>query len=512
MTNQKIANLVRVVAFCVIAAGAGLWAGSRAGSHWWAQSIPTTVAAAQSNVTPGSLEAGFAPVVQKDLPAVVNISSSKVVHNQGNGGGNGGGNDGTQLFNDPFFRQFFGDNFGGALRAPRDQVEHSLGSGVIVNADGYILTNNHVVDGATDITVTLSDKRDMKAKVVGTDPKSDLAVLKVDAKNLPTLTFGDSSKVRPGDLALAMGSPFGLRQTVTMGIVSATGRSNLGIEDYEDFIQTDAAINPGNSGGALVNTRGELIGINTAILNNGGSGGNEGVGFAVPSNMAHAVMSQILEHGKVSRGYMGVAPEDITTALAQSFHLSDTRGVLIADVSAGSPAAQAGIERGDVIREMDGQRIDDANQLRLRVSMTAPGTTVRFKLLHDGAEKTVPVKLAELPDQAQREGPNVGGGGGSRGRGPSALNGVMVQNVDSETLRELNLPPTTKGVVVTDVADGSPAATAGLQSGDIIEEVDRGRVTNVDEFERALRRASGSNVLLLVNHGGNVRYIAIEPR
>jgi serine protease Do len=503
MTNQKIANLVRVVAFCVIAAGAGLWAGS----HWWSHSIPTTVAAAQSNVTPGSLEAGFAPVVQKDLPAVVNISSSKVVHNQGNGGGN----DGTQLFNDPFFRQFFGNNFGGAFRAPRDQVEHSLGSGVIVNADGYILTNNHVVDGATDITVTLSDKRDLKAKVVGTDPKSDLAVLKVDAKNLPTLTFGDSSKVRAGDLVLAIGSPFGLRQTVTMGIISATGRSGLGIEDYEDFIQTDAAINPGNSGGALVNTRGDLIGINTAILNNG-SNGNEGVGFAVPSNMAHAVIAQILEHGKVSRGYMGVAPEDITSALAQSFHLSDTRGVLIADVSANSPAAQAGIERGDVIREMNGQKIDDANQLRLRVSMTAPGTAVQFKLLHDGAEKTVSVKLAELPEQAQREGPNVGGGGGSRGRGPSALNGVMVQNVDSETLRELNLPPTTKGVVVTDVADGSPAAMAGLQSGDIIEEVNRGRVTNVDEFERALRNASSRTVLLLVNHGGNVTYIAIEPR
>ena len=362
-----------------------------------------------------------------------------------------------------------------------------------------------MVDGATDVRVTFLDKREMKAKVVGTDSKTDIAVLKVDAKDLPVLAFADSSKVKVGDIALAMGQPFGLGQTVTMGIISAKGRNGLGIEGYEDFIQTDAAINPGNSGGALVDGRGELIGINTAILSHG-SGGNQGIGFAVPINMARAVMDQVIAHGKVVRGYMGVFPEDITPAMAASFHLTDARGALMGDVSSGSPAAQAGIQRGDVVVEMEGQKIEDSNQLRLRVSMTAPGTTIHVKLLRDGAERTVAVKLGELPNDAQRSGVT----GGSPGSG--ALDGVSVEELDSQTLQQLHLPPGTKGVVVSEVADGSSASVAGLEPGDVIQEVDRARIGSVSDFDRAVRRGPGHTVLLLVNRHGNTSYIAIEPR
>src|SRR5262249_23990354 len=254
------------------------------------------------------------------------------------------------------------------------QREHSLGSGVIVSSDGHILTNNHVVDGATEIKVSLPDKREMNAKVVGTDPKTDVAVLKIDARELPTLPLGDSTKMRVGDCAIAVGNPFGVGETVTVGIISATGRGGLGIEDYEDFIQTDAAVNPGNSGGPLVNVNGELIGINTAILS--GGGGNEGVGFAVPINMARTVMNQILKTGKVTRGWLGVAVQPVTPSIAKAFGVSgEARGALIADISPDSPAAHAGLAKGDIIVEMNGQPVTDSRALSLKVSEMAPGTT-----------------------------------------------------------------------------------------------------------------------------------------
>ncbi len=491
--SQKI----RITLYCLLAGIIGVVAGSRAWTTYMA--VPQVAAAPD---TPGSTQAGvqttFAPIVEKDLPAVVNISSSKVVRN------NGGD---MQPFMDPFFRQFFGDNFGRQQRAPSKQYERGLGSGVIVKSDGYILTNNHVVDGATDITVTLFDKREYKAKVIGTDPKTDIGVLKIDAKDLPVLAFADSSKVRVGDLALAMGQPFGLPHSVTMGIISGKGRNGLDmIQGYQDFIQTDAAINPGNSGGALVDVHGDLIGINTAILTHGG-GGNEGIGFAVPINMARGVMDQMIAHGKVTRAQLGVIPEDITPAMAKSFQLTDTRGVLIGDVPPGTPAAQAGIERGDVITEINGEKMDDSNQLRLKISMMAPGATVSVKLLRDGVPKTVSVKLTELPNDAQR-----GGSNNSTGSGSNALEGVAVDDLNSQILRQLELPASTKGVVVTDVADGSPAAVAGLQSGDVIQEVDRVRVSSVSDFDRAMRRSPGHTVLLLVNRHGSTSYLAIEPQ
>ena len=318
---------MRMILYCLLAGVAGVAIGSRT-YHSYVPPAPIVTAApsAAASATAPAMVTSFAPIVERDLPAVVNISSSKVVRT------NGGG-DAPSFMMDPFFRQFFGDDFGRQPRGPSTQVERSLGSGVIVRADGYILTNNHVIDGATDITVSLLDKRKFKAKVIGTDAKTDLGILKVDAKDLPTLVLADSSKVRVGDLALAMGQPFGLGQSVTMGIISAKGRTGLSsIEAYEDFIQTDAAINPGNSGGALVDARGDLIGINTAILTRNGAG-NQGVGFAVPINLAKGVMDQVIAHGKVTRGYMGVLPEDVDPAMAKALHLTDVRGVLIGDVT-----------------------------------------------------------------------------------------------------------------------------------------------------------------------------------
>src|ERR1700760_1585862 len=321
----------------------------------------------------GPSKTGFAPVVKEVLPNVVNISSSKVVKTARNQMQMPEG-----MENDPFFQQFFGQQFGGRGRGqgrggndgdmPQKQREQSLGSGVIVSPEGYILTNNHVVDGATDVKVTLSDKRELKAEVVGTDPKTDIAVLKLTGEKFNAITLGDSSKVQVGDYALAIGDPFGVGQTVTMGIVSAKGRGGLGIEDYEDFIQTDAPINPGNSGGALVNDRGELVGINTAILSHG-SGGNEGIGFAIPINLARNVMGQIIDHGKVTRAYIGVVIQPITPNMSKALGLDKVQGALVGDVTAKGPAKDAGVQRGDVIMAINGNTVNDSNDLRNTISM-----------------------------------------------------------------------------------------------------------------------------------------------
>src|SRR5882672_715247 len=342
----------------------------------------------------GPSKTGFAPIVKAVLPDVVNISTSKVVRGQAQQIPEG-------MFNDPFFRQFFGPdgqdlNNRQRNQAPRSQREESLGSGVIVSPDGYILTNNHVIEGATDVKVTLSNKKQLQAKVIGADPKTDVAVLKIEGSDYPAITIGDSSKVQVGDYALAVGDPFGVGQTVTMGIVSAMNRGNLGIEDYEDFIQTDAPINPGNSGGALVNDRGELIGINTAILSHG-SGGNEGIGFAVPVNLARSVMEQIMDHGRVNRAYLGVMVQDVTPAISKAMGLNDMKGVLVGDVSPSGPAQKSGIQRGDVILEVNGKPVQDSRALRMTISMMNPDATVKLKLLRNGNQSDTTVKLGDMP-------------------------------------------------------------------------------------------------------------------
>jgi serine protease Do len=447
----------------------------------------------------GPSRTGFAPVVKGVLPDVVNISTSKVVKASDHPGMENEMPEGMP----PFFQQFFGQQFGPNSEnrsvRPHDQREDSLGSGVIVSPDGYILTNNHVIDGATDVRVTLADKRQLKAMVVGTDPKTDIAVLKVEGSGFPAITVGDSSKVQVGDYALAIGDPFGVGQTVTMGIISALNRGNLGIEDYEDFIQTDAPINPGNSGGALVNDRGELIGINTAILSHG-SGGNEGIGFAIPINMARGVMSQILDHGKVNRAYLGIMVQDITPGISKAMNLKDMKGVLVGDVSPSGPAQRSGVQRGDVILELDGKPMGDSRELRNTISMMDPNATVKLKLMRNGSPTDVSVKLGELPndkEQAKTE----------EGSSEKALDGVTVENLDVESARQLGLPAATAGVVVTDINPSSPLASAGLRRGDVIQEVNHQPVKNVAQFEEAVRKA-GKNPLLLVNRKGSTLFLA----
>jgi serine protease Do len=460
------------------------------------QRIPMFIARPSGG--PGGLPAGvtsFASILKPDLQAVVNISSSKVVKTP-----RGQVN---PFFNDPFFRQFFGDQFFHNFQAPREQRERSLGSGVIVSPDGYILTNNHVVEGATEIKVFLPDKRQFKGKVVGTDPKTDIAVVKIDATNLPTVTMGDSSKIQVGDLAFAIGDPFGIGETATMGIVSATGRDGLDIEDYEDFIQTDAAINPGNSGGALVNVRGELIGINTAILSNGG-GGNQGIGFAIPIDMARRVMEEILKNGKVVRGYLGVVIQEVTPDLGKAFHVPQGKGALIGDVTPDSPAAKAGLLKGDVIEELNGKTVDSINDLRLQIASLAPGTVVHLKVLRNGEPRELSVTLGELPEKADQTGP-----GGQSENGP--MQGIQVDNLTPSVARELGVGSGTKGVVVTAVTGDTPAADAGLQRGDVIEEVNRQPVTNVTEYNRAIREAGKQTIILLVNRGGQTSFIVVQP-
>jgi len=400
-------------------------------------------------------------------------------------------------------RQFFGDDSNRRFRTPRqapEQREKGVGSGVVMTQDGYIVTNNHVVEGATDVTVTLADKREFKAKVIGTDPKSDIAVIKIDATNLSPITIADSSKVQVGDYALAVGDPFGVGQTVTMGIVSATGRSHLGIEAYEDFIQTDAPINPGNSGGALINDRGELIGINTAIIAHG-SEGNQGIGFAIPANMARNVMQQIVEHGKVTRAYLGIVPQDVTPDIAKQFGEKEARGALVADVSAGSPAQKSGLERGDIILDVNGKPVSDSNELRMTISMMAPDSDAKLKVLRNGSEREIAVKLDTMPTEQASKSEDK-----SDGSANSALSGVSVDNLDAQSASDLGLSPNTKGVVVTNVDPSSEAAEAGLRRGDVIQEVNRQPVKNTSDFERAMR-SSKDKPLLLVNRNGSTMYL-----
>lgn len=451
---------------------------------------PSIRVAARSEAASGR---GYSAVVKRVLPAVVNISSSKVVKQ-------------TALETpegvDPFFRQFFGNDFGQRFNVPQERSEKALGSGVIVSPEGYILTNNHVVDGAKEVTVTLHDKRELKARVVGTDPRTDIALVKIEGSDFPALTLADSSKVAIGDIVLAIGDPFGVGQTVTAGIVSATGRGGLGIEQVEDFIQTDAPINPGNSGGALVDDEGHLIGINTAIIS-GNSGGNQGIGFAVPINMARHDMDQILAHGKVEHGYLGILPQDVTPALAKAFNTSETNGALVGEITPNSPAAHSSLRQGDIIVAVNGKPIADAGQLRSNVGMMEPNATVMLKILRNGKMQEVAVTLGEFPSKEERS--SITPGSTDNG-----LQGVTVQNLTPDTAEELSLPAATKGVVVDQVNPASRAADAGLQAGDVIQQVNHQSVTSVKEYTQAVGASKKDDpVLLMVDRNGSTMFLAV---
>ncbi|HEX5398741.1 MAG TPA: DegQ family serine endoprotease [Verrucomicrobiae bacterium] len=438
----------------------------------------------------------YAPIVEKVAPAVVKIETTETINNAGAQQAPG--------FNDPFWQQFFGNQFGRMFppQNSQPQVEHGLGSGVIVTKDGYILTNNHVVDGAKVVKVTLQDGRDFTAKVVGRDPKTDIAVVKIDADNLPVVPMADSGKVKVGDVVLAIGNPFGVGQTVTEGIVSAKDRGNMGIEDYEDFIQTDAAINPGNSGGPLVDIDGRLIGINTAILSR--SGGYQGVGFAIPSDLARSIMTSLVAYGHVTRGYLGVGIQDVTPDLAPEFNLKHARGAVVTEVVPNGPADKAGFKSGDVIVKFDGKEIADSRKLQLTVAATKPGLKVPVEIMRDGNKKTLDVTVKPLPgsDQlARSESQNNSDNG--------TLNGVTVSDLNPQARQQFNIPKNVEGALITEVDPTSASAQAGLQAGQVIQSINRHAVTNADEAVQ-LTEKPGTKTLVRVWANGGSHFVVVD--
>lgn len=455
----------------------------------------------------------YAPIVKRVAPSVVRVEvseKSKTVAVDGQM---------SPFANNPGFREFFGDQFGqqqqgrGSKRRgqlfQQQPAQEGLGSGVIVSADGYILTNNHVVQGADTIKVALNDGRELTAKVVGTDPQSDLAVIKVDAKGLPAITFADSEQVEVGDRVLAVGNPFGIGQTVTSGMVSGLGRATMGL-DYEDFIQTDAAINPGNSGGALVDGEGRLVGINTAILSR--SGGSQGIGFAIPGNLARNVMEQLATNGKVVRGFVGVSVQDINPELAEQFKLTAREGALIAEVTPDGPAAKAGIKGGDVITSFGGKTVKDGRHLKLAVANVAPGSKVEAEVVRDGKTVKMDISVTERPGEKAL----ARAGGRNRG-GPSAddedtgtLNGVGVADIDPQSRREFDMPDRLRGALVTSVEPESPAAAAGLQPGDVILEINRKAVKGADDAIKLTEKTESKKTLLRVWNQRGSRFVVVD--
>jgi serine protease Do len=474
-------SLILLAASTVLCLGLAPWLHADAAPKLKTDNTPLTAE--------GRPALSFSPVIKRVAPSVVNIYTNKITRaDQGM----------APFMDDPMLRRFFGIPGGGI---PQERREQALGSGVIVSEDGYILTNNHVVDGADQIKVALNDnKTTYNAKLVGTDPQTDVAIIKIDGDNFPAITLTDS------DLVLAIGNPFGVGQTVTMGIVSAKGRGGMGIVDYEDFIQTDASINPGNSGGALVDATGRLIGINQSILSR--TGGNQGVGFSIPSNLARYVMERIVADGKVTRGYLGVMIQPVTDELAKAFDLKDNAGALVGEVTRNSPAAAVGLREGDVITEFNGKKIVDAQHFRLQVSQTAPGTSAPLKFLRDGKEQQLTIKLAELPGEG-----GLAKAGNQRGSGgDELLDGITVDDLDNRTRRQFGIPNAIDGAVVTEVDPASAAARAGLQPGDVIMEINRRPVATADEAVEMSRGLAGGRVLLRVFGRGGSRFLVIGGR
>ncbi len=420
----------------------------------------------------------LAPMLEGTTPGVVNISTRGTVRVQEN-----------PLLQDPFFRRFFD-----VPDQPQQRETQSLGSGVVVDAQqGLIITNNHVIQNADEISVTLRDGRTLNAKLVGTDPEADVAVIKVTAERLTAIPMADSDRIRVGDFVVAIGNPFGLGQTVTSGIVSALGRTGLGIEGYEDFIQTDASINPGNSGGALVNLRGELVGMNTAIIAPGG--GNVGIGFAIPVNMVRDIMEQLVKFGEVRRGRLGISIQDLTPELASAFGIEDRAGAVIAQVVPGSPADKSGIKVGDVVLQVNGRGVRNAGELRNRVGMLRIGEKVGLKLLRDGKPKEVVATVAEAPQQKLL----------GKSLFPK-LDGAVFGNIEELPTNRSNRD---KGVIVLEVGRGSPAARSGLRKDDIIYSANRVAIENLDDLKRAAKR-SNEGILLNIQRGDAALFLLVR--
>lgn len=491
-------GVAALVAALAIGGGALAWSQLAHAKDSAPKATPVKLAVSEKPVTREPGVTTFAPMVKKVTPSVVKVFVTAKVKNVSQGM--------PDMFGDnPWLRRFFGEGFdteqfGRGMAQPK---QHGLGSGVVVTEDGYLLTNNHVVENADEVKVALNDGREFTAKVVGKDPKSDIAVLKINAKDLPAIEIADSDKIEVGDVVLAVGNPFGVGQTVTTGIISATGRGNLGL-DYEDMIQTDAAINPGNSGGALVDADGRLIGINTAIISR--SGGNQGIGFAVPANLARSVMESLIKDGRVVRGFLGVNIQDVTPTLAKEFGLDDAQGALVAGVTPKSPAEKAGLKSGDVIVEYDGKSIRDSRHLKLQVAQTRPGATVPVKLMRDGKEKTLELSVKELPGSEVASKSNDA----NSDEATDALNGVAVSDIDPAARQQFKLTEDVKGAIVTDVKRDSAAYEAGLRPGDVILEINRKPVKSAEDAVKLTENAKDRRTLVRVWSKGGSRYMVVD--
>src|SRR5438045_2927935 len=442
----------------------------------------------------------FAPTVEKVAPSVVTVFTTQTVPR------------GLSAFpfGDDTLRQFFG---GQLPQRQGKQTLQGLGSGVIVSPDGYILTANHVVSGAEEIMVGLGiDLRKYKARKIGTDPGTDVALLKIDEKNLPAITFADSEKARAGDVVLAIGNPFGLRQTVTMGIISAVGRGGMGIVDYENFIQTDAAINMGNSGGALVDIEGRLLGINTAIFSR--SGGNQGIGFAIPANLAREVMQSLRDKGRVVRGYIGGSVQTLTPDLADAMKLKgQPTGALVGELEPNAPAAKAGIKTGDLIAAVHGKKINDARELRLMIGSMPPGTKAQIEVNREGQTKTFDVQLAEMPPNAADEGAETSSDETTQPEKTTVFGGVAITNITDDIRSALSLPKDIQGAVIAEINPDSPAAKAGLRYGDVIQEVNKQPVKSAKDLVAIGKKLkSKEKILMRVYSQGRGSYVALEPK
>jgi serine protease Do len=512
--NWRVLTIIGVVVALLI----GALAGSATTSNGWLSGgkdenkVPIYVSTDPKINEEVTFHSGFSAIAKTVTPAVVTINVKSRMRPQQ-----------MPFFLDPF-RDFFDrpdqDEEGAPRRRNSPRTPQSpaplrpsgVGSGVIVSPDGYIITNNHVVEGAGKVEVELSDRRQFQAKVIGSDAPSDIAVIKIDSTDLPTVPFGDSEKVEVGDIVLAVGNPLGIGQTVTMGIISAKGRRSPagGNPFFEDFLQTDAAINRGNSGGALVNLRGELIGVPSQILSQ--TGGNIGIGFAIPTRMARNVMDQLVRVGKVRRGQLGVIVDFIDPDVAKQFGYQGVEGAFVQDVISGTPADLAGVKPGDIITEFNGLRIKDRDQLRKLASSTAPGTTIKFKIWRDGNERELSAKLAEVGEESLAENANKKAGEEGSKTSSGALSGVSVDNLTPEIAQRSNIPSTVRGVIILEVDPDSNAAER-LERGEVIEAVDKQPVSNLTEFNAAIKKAGKKEVLLRVRSPrGNSRFVVIKAQ
>jgi len=497
--TQEIRKMVLILGALAVIGTGWIWGGYTMPTGNLVGMTAGVAQAAPLPVAPGS--SGFADVAKVVTPAVVNITT--VISEKSSDRRNVPDELRERM------EEFFGAPGGpfGPRRGPQGPSEPrghggGQGSGVIVSSDGYILTNNHVIDRAQEVMITLPDKREFTGKIVGADPKTDLAVVKIDGQNLPTVAWGDASKLQVGEYVLAVGNPFGLDSTVTLGIVSALGRGRMGITQYEDFIQTDAAINPGNSGGALVNTRGELVGINTAIFSQ--TGGYQGVGFAVPTSMGKPIYESLIKTGKVVRGYLGVGIQDLSQDLAKSFNVKQAKGALVSDVKEDGPADHAGLKQGDVIVSYQGSPVEDAVVLQRLVTRSAVGTKVSVTIVRDGREKDLTVTIGEQTD-------TVKVAAVESSETEYAFAGLAVQDLDRDTSKELGLKGKVQGVVVRSIEPGSGVEKAGLMAGDVIREINRQSVRSVKDFVKVTSAVKkGENVLILINRQGSSLFLSAK--